>query len=647
MFSSFSVPVTRGGTFLNGLKSVNLAQLSLADMLALQRLLPNHEKALSWLPGSLDVEWVRWINGGLEKAWPFFKEASSGLIKVKLETVYNMYRVGAIKEISIGNINLGKFCPFVQGIKALPNNEDNQCCLEIQLDWRQNEDQDMLLHVSTTGPEFVVQVKNFVIYCVIRLTFTPLMQELPCFGAVVLSIIEPPLVDFQTKFISGDVKKMPGMVKAVDNILLSALMDLFVWPGRVVMPVLPGDYSDLQTSSVGHLHVQLIEARDLANKDITGSSDPYVVLFVRRRADLIKQSTKMHDTVDPVWNEQFLFSIEDLKVQRLTIKLMNLDEYNLDVFVGIAELEIHQLKANIVEDLWIDLVGDPAKLNERVAGKIHLMVEFKPKTHTWDENDTGNLSFRMGTPSAATSMQIDGRLNSYEGNGQSVMNRTSEDGAISRGLGVLLAGNSTVSEDKDFRVITRNDAVTSLKHFSNIETQRLLTTIADVKVRPQELVGHNKNSTYSEESTLYVKDGGNLQNASIDGVAVAECLESFESERQQCPLLIIEGTGSQEGINQMDEETCTAAPTEKSRKACIAENDSCGDVDIDEETTDQYNVNMGDPAWGLNGLPLKHCNTLAIHEDMFSSEIFETSRVSLSSLSSLYGCGREGYPVIF
>ncbi|MCO5590732.1 hypothetical protein L7F22_044707 [Adiantum nelumboides] len=228
--------------------SVNLAQLSFADMLALQRLLPNHEKALSWLPGSSGVELVRWINVGLEKAWPFFKEAcslivaSSGLIKVKLETVFNNYRAGDIEVFSLGKLNLGKFCPFVQGIKVVPSNKDNQCCLEIQLDWRQNEDQEMLLHVSTTGPEFVVQVKNFVVYCVMRLTFAPLAHELPCFGAVVFSIIEPPLVDFQTKFISGDVKKIPGLEKAVDNILLSTLMDLLVWPGRVVVPVLPGDY---------------------------------------------------------------------------------------------------------------------------------------------------------------------------------------------------------------------------------------------------------------------------------------------------------------------------------------------------------------------------------------------------------------------
>ncbi|MCO5574464.1 hypothetical protein L7F22_028249 [Adiantum nelumboides] len=628
------------------------------NMLALQRLLPNHEKALSWLPGSSGVELVRWINVGLEKAWPFFKEAclliialssldaSSGLIKVKLETVFNKYRAGDIEVFSLGKLNLGNSCPFVQGIKVVPSKKDNQCCLEIQLDWRQNEDQEMLLHVSTMGPEFVVQVKNFVVYCVMRLTFAPLAHQLPCFGAVVFSIIEPPLVDFQTKFISGDVKKMPGLEKAVDNVLLSALMDLLVWPGRVVVPVLQGDYSDLEASCAGYLHVHLLEGRDVANKDVTGRSDPYVVLFVRRRADLIQQSTKMRDTANPVWNEQFMFSIEDLEMQRLTIKLMNFDEVNLSVFVGTAELAIHQLKASMVEDLWIDLVGNPAKLHGRSAGKIHLLVEFKPENHTADKKDTGNLAFGMDTSSAVMSIQPDGTLSS------SVMDHASGNGALSCGLGVILAGNSSAHEDKDLRVVTRNDVINSMTDSSNIEVQGSPISNAHIKAQPQEeLAGNSENSTCLDETAPFVKEGY-LLNATVDGVVVGELLEFADYERQPCPL-VAEERGSHKVISQKLEESYSAVSggsrsSEKGYEACIAENYMHDNVNMDKDTADQPIVSMGkdisnqhnarmvqdpvnqpnllvvgDPAWGLNGLSLEHCNTSAIREDMFSSEIFE------------------------
>ncbi|KAH7276809.1 hypothetical protein KP509_39G022900 [Ceratopteris richardii] len=196
--------------------AVNLAQLSTVDMVALQRLMPNHEKALSWVPNTSDVELVRWINAGLTKAWPYLKEASSSTLMVDLEKVCNKYKSGAIEAIKIKNLNLGKFCPYVEGVKAFRNGENKQICLEIQVDWRENGDQEILINVLTSESEYEVQVKDFIFYCVLRLTFTHLTEEFPCFAAVTFSIVEPPLIDFQSKLVSGDAKKILGMEKAVD-----------------------------------------------------------------------------------------------------------------------------------------------------------------------------------------------------------------------------------------------------------------------------------------------------------------------------------------------------------------------------------------------------------------------------------------------
>lgn len=71
--------------------------------------------------------------------------------------------------------------------------------------------------------------------------------------------------------------------------------------------VICGSY--LKAKPVGCLHVELVEAKELVNKEITGNSDPYIVLFVRRRQDSIKESSRMHGTCTPVWNEQFLFNV--------------------------------------------------------------------------------------------------------------------------------------------------------------------------------------------------------------------------------------------------------------------------------------------------------------------------------------------------
>lgn len=43
--------------------------------------------------------------------------------------------------------------------------------------------------------------------------------------------------------------------------------------------------SDLELKPVGTLDVKLVQAKDLANKDMIGKSDPYAVVFIRPLRD--------------------------------------------------------------------------------------------------------------------------------------------------------------------------------------------------------------------------------------------------------------------------------------------------------------------------------------------------------------------------
>lgn len=49
-------------------------------------------------------------------------------------------------------------------------------------------------------------------------------------------------------------------------------------------------FSDLELKPVGVLEAKLIQARDLANKDIVGKSDPFAVLYIRPLPDRMKTS---------------------------------------------------------------------------------------------------------------------------------------------------------------------------------------------------------------------------------------------------------------------------------------------------------------------------------------------------------------------
>eukprot|EP00249_Psilotum_nudum_P013757 c24492_g2_i3 orf=738-1904(+) len=245
----------------------------------------------------------------------------------------------------------------------------------------------MTLDIKTTGPDFTVQIKDFVIYAVLKLTFKPHKEEFPGFGAVVFCLREPPLIDFQTKFLTGDVGRLPGVQKAVDNLLLTMLMDMLVWPSRLVLPVAAGDYSFLEAKTIGYLIVELLEAKELANKEVVGKCDPYIVLYIQRRPDCIKESTKMLNMTSPIWNEIFTFNVEDLEAQSLTVRLMDVDTLNPADYIGSAVLPISQFGVN-VQDIWVDLAGHPNKLHGKCPGRVHLLIRYMPIQSSQSESQT-------------------------------------------------------------------------------------------------------------------------------------------------------------------------------------------------------------------------------------------------------------------
>ncbi|KAE8710490.1 bifunctional purple acid phosphatase 26-like isoform X1 [Hibiscus syriacus] len=92
--------------------------------------------------------------------------------------------------------------------------------------------------------------------------------QFPCFGSVSYSLKEKANLDFTLK------------VVGVRDTIRNAIEDSIMWPVRKIIPILPGNYSDLELKPVGVLDVKLVQAKDLANKDMVGKSDPFAELFV-------------------------------------------------------------------------------------------------------------------------------------------------------------------------------------------------------------------------------------------------------------------------------------------------------------------------------------------------------------------------------
>ncbi|KAL0334000.1 UNVERIFIED_CONTAM: Synaptotagmin-5 [Sesamum angustifolium] len=165
----------------------------------------------------------------------------------------------------------------------------------------------------------------------------------------------------------------------LQNTIRDAVEDSITWPVRKVIPILPGDYSDLELKPVGTLEVKLVQAKELTNKDIIGKSDPFAVLYVRPLRDRMKKSRTINNQLNPVWNEHFEFVIEDATTQHLVVKIYDDEGLQSAELIGCAQIQLAELQPGKVKDVWLKLVKDlEIQRDNKNRGQVHLELLYCP-----------------------------------------------------------------------------------------------------------------------------------------------------------------------------------------------------------------------------------------------------------------------------
>ncbi|TYI14174.1 hypothetical protein ES332_A08G106800v1 [Gossypium tomentosum] len=333
------------------------------------------------LPAEFYPSWVvfsqrqklTWLNQHLTKIWPYVDEAASDLIKASVEPVLEQYRPVILSSLKFSKFTLGAVAPQFTGVSILEDGADS-VIMELEMQWDANSN--IVLAIKTyLGVSLPVQVKDIGFTGVFRLIFKPLVNEFPCFGAVCYSLRKKTKLDFTLKVIGGDISTIPGLADAIESTIRDAIEDSIMWPVRKIIPILPGDYSDLELKPVGMLEVKLIQARDLTNKDIIGKSDPYAVLFVRPLPD----RTKKNNDLNPIWNEHYEFIIEDATTQHLVVRIYDDEGVQASEFIGCAQVLLSELEPGKVKDVWLNLVKDlEIQRDSKYRGQVHLELLYCP-----------------------------------------------------------------------------------------------------------------------------------------------------------------------------------------------------------------------------------------------------------------------------
>ncbi|XP_011078421.1 synaptotagmin-5 [Sesamum indicum] len=320
---------------------------------------------------------LTWLNLHLEKIWPYVDEAASELIKANVEPILEQYRPVILASLGFSKFTLGTVAPQFTGVSIIEDGSEG-ITMELEMQWDGNPS--IILDIKTyLGVSLPVQVKNIGFTGVFRLIFRPLVDEFPCFGAVCFSLRQKKKLDFTLKVIGGDISTIPGLSDAIESTIRDAVEDSITWPVRKVIPILPGDYSDLELKPVGTLEVKLVQAKELTNKDIIGKSDPFAVLYVRPLRDRMKKSRTINNQLNPVWNEHFEFVIEDASTQHLVVKIYDDEGLQSAELIGCTQIQLAELQPGKVKDVWLKLVKDlEIQRDNKNRGQVHLELLYCP-----------------------------------------------------------------------------------------------------------------------------------------------------------------------------------------------------------------------------------------------------------------------------
>ncbi|KAJ8434980.1 hypothetical protein Cgig2_027823 [Carnegiea gigantea] len=330
----------------------------------------------SWLVFS-QYQKLTWLNAHLDKIWPYVDEAASELIRESVEPVLEQYRPIILSSLKFSKLTLGTVAPQFTGVAIIEDDADG-VTMELEMNWDGNPS--IVLDIKTRlGVSLPVQVKDIGFTGVFRLIFKPLVAEFPGFGAVIFSLRKKKKLDFTLKVVGGDISAIPGLYDAIEGTIRDAIEDSIMWPVRKIIPILPGDYSDLELKPVGTLDVKLVQAKNLTNKDLIGKSDPFAVLYVRPTRDRMKTSKTINNQLNPIWNEHFSFTVEDKSTQQLVVKIYDDEGVQAAELIGCGQFQLKDLEPGKVKSVWLNLVKDlEIQRDTKDRGQVHLELLYSP-----------------------------------------------------------------------------------------------------------------------------------------------------------------------------------------------------------------------------------------------------------------------------
>ncbi|XP_053498230.1 synaptotagmin VIII [Ictalurus furcatus] len=138
-------------------------------------------------------------------------------------------------------------------------------------------------------------------------------------------------------------------------------------------------YSLEYNAARSEMTVGVKEAAELMAMDSSGTSDPYVKVYIRPNKFKTYETKVFRKTLNPVFNEHFKYQIsqKDLSESILMMQVYDFNRFSKHDVIGELRLELSTVDWNHVIEEWTDL-NAPSKNEQEHLGEICFSLRYVP-----------------------------------------------------------------------------------------------------------------------------------------------------------------------------------------------------------------------------------------------------------------------------
>ncbi|EEH57288.1 uncharacterized protein MICPUCDRAFT_17419, partial [Micromonas pusilla CCMP1545] len=177
-----------------------------------------------------------WLNKSIDCFWPGLDTAASQCIRDSVEPMLRTMMPSFVNWIGFEKITLGPTPLVVGGAKTHGSNSED-AMLELEIAWTSGVD--VILSAYVFGVRIPIRLHDVQLKTTVRLDFNPLVDELPCLGAVDVSLLdELALLDFGLTIPPGiDLMALPGVQQLVKHVVRGSLKTM-TYPEKMSCPIM-------------------------------------------------------------------------------------------------------------------------------------------------------------------------------------------------------------------------------------------------------------------------------------------------------------------------------------------------------------------------------------------------------------------------